>query len=253
MHSVLYALNIGTLATWLSVAGAGSLALVVRSGEGVFDLMQESKVEDSEGPDLAFDLEQMAAGSSAPSDPELPPSEIEQSPVEEAVPEVVEEVPSFPEITDVAPLPEIPELPPMPKPEPVREPQVRPTAKPSTPSRTASRGSETPASSSNSGSGTGKGSGSSTGNGSGAVGAARWAGGRMPAPNYPSEARRNGQEGRVVVLFSVDEQGNVVSAKVTGPCPYPALNEEALRAVRRWKFQPGARASLQRPIIFKLK
>lgn len=74
----------------------------------------------------------------------------------------------------------------------------------------------------------------------------------MPAPNYPSEARRNGQQGRVVVLFSVDEQGNVVSASVTGPCPYPLLNEEALRAVRRWKFQPGARASLQRPIVFKL-
>jgi len=74
----------------------------------------------------------------------------------------------------------------------------------------------------------------------------------MPAPNYPSEARRKNEEGRVVVAFSVDERGDVVSARVSNPCPYPLLNDEALRAVRRWKFQPGARASLQRPIIFKL-
>lgn len=250
MNPILYGLNIGTLASWLTVAGAGSLALVVKSGGELSEAIQATKLEDSEGADLAFDLEQMAAGSAAPSDPELPSSEKVESP--EAVPEVVEELPELPEIAEVAPLPEIPELPPMPKPESVREPQVRPTAKPSAPSRTATRGSGTPTSSSSSGSGTGKGSGTSTGNGAGAVGAARWAGGRMPAPNYPPEARRNGQEGRVVVLFSVDEQGNVVSAKVTGPCPYPLLNEEALRAVRRWKFQPGARASLQRPIIFKL-
>ena len=74
----------------------------------------------------------------------------------------------------------------------------------------------------------------------------------MTAPDYPNEARRKNQQGRVVVNFSVDERGDVVSASVTTPCPYPLLNDEALRAVRRWKFQPGERASLQRPIIFKL-
>jgi protein TonB len=252
MHSILYALNIGTLATWLSVCGAGSIALVVKSGDVDFEAMQVPKVEDSEGPDLDFDLEQMAAGSAAPTDPEVPAAEKEESPEEEVLRELLEAVPELPEIADVVPLPEIPELPQLPKPEPPRDPPVRASIKPASPPRPTSRGSEKPASSSNSGSGTGKGSGTSTGNGSGEVGAARWAGGRMPAPNYPSEARRNGHEGRVVVLFSVDEQGNVVSAKVTGPCPHPALNEEALRAVRRWKFQPGARASLQRPIIFKL-
>ncbi len=251
MHPFLYALNIGTLATWLSVAGAGSIALVVKSGADSAT-MQVSKADASEGPDVDIDLAQMAAGSAAPSDPTLPTSEQEVPPEQKAVPELLEAVPELPEIADTLPLPEVPELPELAKPEPSREPQPRSPIKPASSPRPVSRGSDKPASSSNSGSGTGKGSGTSTGSGSGAVGSARWAGGRMPAPNYPSEARRKGQEGRVVVLFSVDEQGNVVSASVTGPCPYPALNDEALRAVRRWKFQPGARASLQRPIIFKL-
>jgi protein TonB len=214
--------------------------------------MQVSKADASEGPGVDIDLAQLASGSAAPSDPTMPPSEEEVPSEREAVPEWQAAVPELPELAEPLPLPEIPKLPELAKPEPSRETRIRQVIKPASSPRLTSRGSDKPASSSNSGSGVGKGSDTASGNGSGAVGSARWAGGRMPAPNYPSEARRNGQEGRVVVLFSVDEQGNVVSASVTGPCPYPALNEEALRAVRRWKFQPGARASLQRPIIFKL-
>ena len=251
MHSFLHALNIGTLATWLSVTGAGSIALVVKSREEGLDMMEAARVEAAQGPEVDLALEQPAAGSAAPSDPAPPNLEPLASPERAILPELMEAVPELPELAQDQPLPEIPQLPEPAKPDPPNEPQSSPSPKPASPARQTPRGSDRP-SAANSGSGSGRGSGTSSGSGSGSVGAARWAGGRMPAPNYPAEARRKGEQGRVVVLFSVDEQGNVVSASVTGPCPYPALNEEALRAVRRWKFQPGPRASLQRPIVFKL-
>ena len=246
MHSFLHALNIGTLAAWLSVTGAGSIALVVKS-ENRFshrDLAVAFPV--SEGGEL--DLEELSAGSSAPSDPSPVTSE-QAGPV---TPEVsappFSAVPELPDLAESAPLPAVPDLPAPVKAEADHAMTRPPVGRP----ETSSRGSSRPNPGTNSGSGSGSGSGSTRGSGSGRVGSARWAGGRMPAPDYPNEARRKNQQGRVVVTFSVDERGDVVSASVTTPCPYPLLNDEALRAVRRWKFQPGERASLQRPIIFKL-
>lgn len=64
--------------------------------------------------------------------------------------------------------------------------------------------------------------------------------GRQPAPEYPAAARREGQEGAVVVRFTIDEQGRVVAAEAIRPAPWPLLTEAALRAVRtRWRFKGG--------------
>ena len=56
--------------------------------------------------------------------------------------------------------------------------------------------------------------------------------------NYPEMARQAGIEGRVVVQFIVNEQGNVVDPKVVrgigGGC-----DVEALRVVKTAKFKPG--------------
>ena len=82
--------------------------------------------------------------------------------------------------------------------------------------------------------------------------AKRLAGGRMPAPSYPSEARAKGQTGTVVVEFVVGENGSVVSAYAKSPSPWPILNERAVSAVRRWKFPPGSVVKYTRPIVFKL-
>lgn len=62
-----------------------------------------------------------------------------------------------------------------------------------------------------------------------------------PPPNYPEEARRRGQQGTVVVAVAVDAAGVVVSATLQAPSPHPALNREALRAVRSWRFEPARR------------
>lgn len=82
---------------------------------------------------------------------------------------------------------------------------------------------------------------------------ARLAAGRMSAPSYPSEARRKGQTGTVVVEFTVDSKGRVISAYAKKPSPWPLLNNEAVRTVRRWKFPPGGVMKLQRPIVFQLR
>jgi protein TonB len=62
----------------------------------------------------------------------------------------------------------------------------------------------------------------------------------QPAPVYPSDMRKNGTEGTVVVEFLVDEAGNVYHATVLS-ATVPGFEEAALRAVARWKFEPGYR------------
>ena len=75
--------------------------------------------------------------------------------------------------------------------------------------------------------------------------------------NYPEVARKAGIEGRVIVQFIVDENGNVVNPKVVrgigGGC-----DKEALRVVRTAQFQPGmqrgkpVKVRYTLPIVFKL-
>jgi periplasmic protein TonB len=55
-------------------------------------------------------------------------------------------------------------------------------------------------------------------------------------PTYPPLARQTHMQGTVVIDAIVDEQGNVVEAKiVSGP---PLLIGSALEAVRKWKYEP---------------
>ncbi|NJM38364.1 MAG: energy transducer TonB, partial [Akkermansiaceae bacterium] len=70
--------------------------------------------------------------------------------------------------------------------------------------------------------------------GTGMSDAKRLAGGRMPAPSYPSEAKRKGQSGTIVVEFVVGENGSVISAYAKSPSPWPILNQQAVSCVRRW-------------------
>jgi len=76
----------------------------------------------------------------------------------------------------------------------------------------------------------------------------------MPSPAYPAEARRLGQTGTLVIEFTVDSSGQVISAYAVSPSLWPLLNQEAVRTVRRWRFPPGGGVmKLQRPIVFQLR
>jgi protein TonB len=79
-----------------------------------------------------------------------------------------------------------------------------------------------------------------------------------PPPLYPPHARRMGIEGRVRVRVLVGERGRPLEVKVQEGSGDTSLDEAALAAVRRWRFEPArrdgepVRAWAVVPIEFKL-
>ena len=249
MSPFLYALNIGTLATWMTVAGASSVACVVKVIDRLPELLRDKPKE------TEMVITPMAMGSAPPAAAEDSNEAVTEEAAVPEIPDVPEipEMPEVPEVADLEPLPDVPDLPQVVSPDGFEKRQA-PVAKPATRPKTATTRSTAGKKSTNgqSGQGTGVGNGTAQGSGNSAVGASRWVGGNMPKPNYPSACRRSGEQGRVIVNFTVDERGYVVSANIASGCAYSALNDEALRTVRRWKFKPGPRASASRPIVFQL-
>lgn len=60
------------------------------------------------------------------------------------------------------------------------------------------------------------------------------------SPEYPYEMSKSGTSGSVMVEFDVDKSGNVVRAVVVS-YSHREFTEPALRAVRKWRFEPGRR------------
>ena len=76
--------------------------------------------------------------------------------------------------------------------------------------------------------------------------------GVQPAPDYPIEAQLDEEQGTVVIRLEVAEDGHVTSARAISPCPWPLLNQSALRAVRQtWQFAPGPIRSYDVAIQYK--
>lgn len=249
MQSLLQVLNIGTLATWLSVTGASTVAVLVPYGEKVPQQERDLDLSAGEVIDLDAPADQ-AAGSAAPGET------TDATEPAETIPTPVQEVAPLPELAEVAPLPEVPDLPEakaddLQSSEP--KPQARPAARQAT-AATKPRPAAGKPGATGVGNGSGDGSASGSGSGSAGAGAARLSKGRIPTPKYPEECRRSNQEGRVVVTFTVDEAGNVVSAKVTGKSAYPSMDQAAVDAVYRGKFPAGpGRATASKAIVFKLR
>ena len=76
-------------------------------------------------------------------------------------------------------------------------------------------------------------------------------------PLYPLAMHQQHVEGEVTVDFIIDEFGSVFDAVVV-ETDNPGLNDEALNAVRKWRFRPAqregvnCRSDLEVPIIFSL-
>lgn len=62
----------------------------------------------------------------------------------------------------------------------------------------------------------------------------------QPAPQYPMAMRSSGVEGTVMVEFTVDTQGQVISATVLN-ATNREFEEATIRAVMKWRFEPGRR------------
>ncbi|MDD2764121.1 MAG: TonB family protein [Opitutaceae bacterium] len=71
----------------------------------------------------------------------------------------------------------------------------------------------------------------------------------QPSPVYPADLRASGLEGTVTVEFMVDEGGNAYNPVVLS-ATFPGFADAALRAVARWKFEPGRKDG--RPVRFRL-
>lgn len=77
--------------------------------------------------------------------------------------------------------------------------------------------------------------------------------GKQPAPEYPEQAQRQGQEGVVGIRFTVGPDGRVLSAEVSSPSPWPLLNQSALHTVRdQWRIPPGVNPVKEVFIRFKI-
>lgn len=75
-------------------------------------------------------------------------------------------------------------------------------------------------------------------------------------PEYPIEARRLGQEGKVIIRVWVDANGTTSKAFVKQSSGYTLLDQAALNAVSKMKFSRKAEAKAQWyvvPITFSLK
>jgi protein TonB len=236
-----HTLNIGTLATWLSVAVFGTVGVGI-TGPGPDP---DRHPEPLESQWIAEDF--TLGGESAPEI--LAPSGAFASPSEPA--EILPEPPEMPEVTDLEPLPDIPE-PPLAAPAAAAPRETPPALKPRQSTRPET-GVRTPRTSAGTAGASQSSPAGKPGGGSVMSASARLAAGNMPPPSYPSEARRKGQTGTVVIEFTVDTSGRVISADAKSPSPWPQLNQEAVRTVRRWNFPPGGVMKLQRPIVFQLR
>ena len=234
----LHSLQIATLAGWLSVAGFGGVGVVIHGHDRTpapLQVLEETQL-------IAEDF--TLGGDSSPAS-ESP----ESATVPEIPPDPMPAPPEMPALAEIEPLPVVPEFAARAEPpaEAATRSEPRPTVRGGSAARTAGSPVGKTATSARKGSGT-PGSGVS-----GMSTAARLAAGRMPAPTYPPYSRRNGQTGTVIVEFTVDASGRVVSAYAKSPSPWPLLNAEAISTVRSWRFPPGAVMKLQRPIVFQIR
>jgi len=80
----------------------------------------------------------------------------------------------------------------------------------------------------------------------------------MSQINYPEHAKKNKIEGRAMVRFVIDENGNVTNPSIAASAGNEELDAEALRVVQKAKFKPGynngepVKVQFTLPVIFKL-
>ncbi len=64
---------------------------------------------------------------------------------------------------------------------------------------------------------------------------------RNPEPDYPVDSRQRGEQGVVGLVIRVTPNGTVEEVEVAASSGFPALDDSAKRAVRRWRFRPAMR------------
>ena len=82
---------------------------------------------------------------------------------------------------------------------------------------------------------------------------------RNPPPRYPLAARRNGEEGQVMLKVLVNPDGTPVRVELDQSSGSPLLDGAALEAVHGWRFVPARRGAqnvegwVRVPLVFRLE
>lgn len=82
---------------------------------------------------------------------------------------------------------------------------------------------------------------------------------RNPPPRYPLTARRNGDEGTVMLRVLVTTEGTAARVELDRTSGSASLDGAALEAVRNWRFVPARRGSqnvedwVRVPVVFRLE
>ena len=82
---------------------------------------------------------------------------------------------------------------------------------------------------------------------------------KNPAPPYPPQSRRIGEEGKVILRVFVTTEGGAQQVEIKTSSGSDRLDESAQRTVRRWKFIPARSGGIAVeswvlvPIVFKLE
>ncbi|MES2981268.1 MAG: energy transducer TonB [Verrucomicrobiota bacterium] len=228
-----YTLNVITLAAWLSAVLGACIG---------FSVHQEWTVKFAKKPkplSVITKIEIAASEAIETAETVLTEQIPTETIVEPAIPEL-SAPPALPELAPMAELPEIPEIP-----EVVIQKTAQKVATPPTPNTNsnptarpkpnqATKPNNTPPSSATL---------LSFGKGEG----------RQPSPSYPLQAKRQNQQGTVIVEFLVGAEGKVLNAWLKSPSPYELLNNSALSTVRnRWRFPAGSARHYRISIIFQL-
>lgn len=68
--------------------------------------------------------------------------------------------------------------------------------------------------------------------------------GRRVRPQYPKRALKLRQEGTVLLRVLVSKDGDQETLKIYRPSQYALLNQAAVKAVKKWKFEPTRRGGI---------
>lgn len=63
-----------------------------------------------------------------------------------------------------------------------------------------------------------------------------------PAPAYPAISKKLKEEGTVLLTILVTKEGRVAEVQIKTSSGYKRLDDAAVRAIKRWKFNPATQA-----------
>jgi len=62
------------------------------------------------------------------------------------------------------------------------------------------------------------------------------------APDYPDNARENRVEGRIIIEYTISEEGHPVDVRIVESTPPGVFDAVAINAIHQWRYIPARRA-----------